>query len=235
VREITVRESTIFAFFHFSRKRKMPKKKKAMGKGAVVSCLARYLHPSQTIDASFVNYHQKRRIFNLIVIDQVIEKVKKRQQECIVVQSDEVMDGDVHIRLHAVKRHFTVEIEGNPDEAFDPVVDEEVEPPGDNNQPLPAEVANLVNHLLETDCDNDPAPENDPNNNNNNNNSNECIYNEAWGHDGVCQRRKIGAVNKKPTILFPTSMVPSLFDIFELMLPKSFISEVMLPLMNERV
>jgi Transposase IS4 len=180
----------------------------------------------------------------MIVIDHAVEKIGKKEYDCIVVQSDEVMNGDVHVRLYAAKRHFKVDVEGNKDYFFDAPVEEQiVENPEANTILLPSEVAALINQpideddiyllrsLLETDSDNDPAPENLPDNNNNT----DCVYSESWGHDGVCQRRKIGSHNKRPTVLFPASMTPSVFDIFELLIPKVFITDTMLPQMNERV
>jgi hypothetical protein len=49
----------------------------------------------------------------------------------------------------------------------------------------------------------------------------------------VCQRKQIGTYIKSQ-LLFPASLSPSLFDIFELMLLKKFIMELMLPFMNEQ-
>jgi hypothetical protein len=161
------------------------------------------------------------------------------------------MNGDEHLRLYASKRHFRVEIEGRNQDFLNPIVAEGIEPTGNDyaldNNLLPAAVTDLINHpidngdlyllksLLVTDLDNNPAPENDRENNHNNNNNNECIYAAAWGHDGICKRRQIGTQNKKPTVLFQASLSPSLFVIFELMLPKMLILDVVLPFMNEQV
>jgi hypothetical protein len=92
-----------FANFRFPKIENV-EEKKVLGKGAVVSCLAKYLYPSALIRDRFLSYHQKKRLTNLIVIEQASETVNKRLIDCIVAQSDEVMNGDLHCRLFAAQR-----------------------------------------------------------------------------------------------------------------------------------
>jgi hypothetical protein len=150
-----------------------------------------------------------------------------------------------------------VEIEGDREHFFalEDNVEEEIIPVDNNiaeTVELPTEVVARINQqffddddlyllrtLLEVDSDNDPAPENIPppaetapaatiiNN--------ECVYEQEWGHDGICQRRKTNVNNHKPKITFPASFTPTMFDLFESLFPKAYVTEVMLPLMNEKV
>lgn len=224
----------------------MPRRQKVIGKGAVVSCLARMLHPSKAIRDRFINMNPKKRLTNLIVIDQKVEKINKKELECIVVQSDEVMEGDVHVRLYASKKYFKVTIEGNRDDFFitegdngyesgieEAVVEETVEHPQALLERIQQEFfdeddINALRVLVEVDSDNDPAPENIPT-------AvvppNECQY-EEWGHDNICERKKLSTFDKKARLNFPNSFQPSLVDLFELLFPVSYIKDVMLPLIN---
>jgi hypothetical protein len=63
-----------------------------------------------------------------------------------------------------------------------------------------------------------------------NNNNSKCVYADQWGPVIVCNRQKNGVALK-----FPLSYVPSLLDIWEVLFPKLFVTDVMLPLMNENV
>jgi Transposase IS4 len=221
----------------------MPRSKKKIGIGAIVECFARFLHPSDQIRRRFVNMKSSLRLKNLVVVGKEVKKVNKKMVDCIVVHSEEVKDNDNYICLHAAIKHFTVTTEGPAEEIFgEEAIAEPINVvPEEETNILPSEVAailqrnnfdehdmTVLENNIQIDDDNAPAPENIPDDNEQ---PNECTYNE-WGHDGICFRRLTGSVNNQPKINIPSSMVPSLLDLFELLFPKKFIIEVMLKEMN---
>jgi hypothetical protein len=226
----------------------MPRIKKTMGRGAVVTILARLLHPRRLIQDTFRNMNKNKRLDGLMVLRLEVKKVGKKNIECVAVQSDEFKSGDTHIELHAATKHYKVVIEGPSEDFFVSEEDNEantevVAAQGDDL--LPAAVIERV-HLMrlddeditalrgqvETDNDNDPLPENIPNANDNNNT--ECTFADQWGHGGTCYRKMEGIHDVNPKLNVPIDVQPSLVDIFELLFPKQFLVTVMLPEMNEK-
>jgi hypothetical protein len=143
------------------------------------------------------------------------KKIGKKDVECVVVISDEVVSGDANVELHAATKHFRVQLEGPRDGFFvnddnEAAENEVVEVQGGDM--LPNEVIERV-HLthfddndiaqirgvVETDNDNDPLPENIPTINDNNNN--ECNFAQQWGHSGTCYRKMEGV--QDPEVKFP--------------------------------
>jgi Transposase IS4 len=226
----------------------MPRTKKKMGRGAVVTILARMLHPRRLIQETFPNMNKNKRLGMLIVLRLEEKKIGKKNFECVVVQSDEVMSGDSHIELYAATKHYRVILEGPSDAYFH----NEQEATLDNDivevqvqEMLPTAVMERV-HLtnfdeeeiaqirgvVETDNDNDPLPDNIPNPNDNNNN--ECRFAEQWGHSGTCYRKMEGVLDMNPKLNFSIGTQPSLVDIFDLLFPKQYVIEVMIPEMNNK-
>ena len=78
-----------------------------MGKGALVSCLAKFLHPSKEIEKAFVNRRDNLRLNQLYVLREDIKTVRQKETNCVVLRSDNVMNGDVHIELYAPHKHFS--------------------------------------------------------------------------------------------------------------------------------
>ena len=89
----------------------------------------------------------------------------------------------------------------------------------------------VVNDAVEVDNDNDPAPENVPEPGRANT---DCEFAPSWGHNGICNRKSLGLQDQQPKVNFPSALVPTLVDLFELFFPKKFIEQVMIPQMNQK-
>ena len=91
----------------------MPKKLR-LGVGAKCTTLLKYLHPAKLIDTKYPNRTAQSALDNLIVIQQEVKKVNKKEQRCIVFRHD-VFDG---IELHCVQRWAKVIVEGSEEHIF---------------------------------------------------------------------------------------------------------------------
>jgi hypothetical protein len=85
----------------------------AMGKGAIVSCYARMLYPSTLINQTFPHMNRLRRMELLLVLRKE-KKINQKKTICLVVQSNEIMNGDSHIELYGAIKFFKIELEGPP-------------------------------------------------------------------------------------------------------------------------
>jgi hypothetical protein len=91
----------------------------------------------------------------------------------------------------------------------------------------------LVQNIVETDDDNEPALENlpqegqgDPLN----------IFGEWGGHQGVCHQCSVASIrNQNLSINFSQGVRPTLLQLFELLFPKVYILEVILPIINKEI
>ena len=152
--------------------------KKTHGKGATVSCLIKFIHPSQLIRNKYPNPASGQRLEGCITVHQEVKQIDRKDQLAIVIHHDNFKepDGETLQKLYAVKKHCTIQAKGDPDFFFDvPVVVDAQEQP--QEQLLPAVVDdNLMgeNHggqqdltialtgILDIDDDNEPVPENIP-------------------------------------------------------------------------
>ena len=157
------------------------------------------------------------------------------------------MDGDDPIEMHAVKRFCHVTAEGNPDyffEAAEAVSENEMAEGGQQEHPemiqrmmrtngnfQEDEIA-LARGFVDVDNDNDPAPENIPNTNDV---TNPDMYNNNWGHEGICHRKELNMSNRNPKITFSYNIRPSRVQLFELLFPKEFIKNIILPQINDEI
>lgn len=94
----------------------MAKKKLRPGTGAKCSIVSRFLHPKQTHLFENDNKHRS----NVILVSKETKKVNGKMQECYNCSID-----GIETMLHAVKTHFKLESEGNPDGFFVPLTEEE--------------------------------------------------------------------------------------------------------------
>jgi hypothetical protein len=224
------------------------KKIKSMERGAVVRCLARLLHPSQLIREKFPNMNRSKRLDLLIVIWQETKKILRKEHMCIIVQSDEAMDGDVHLELCGALKQFKIKTEGLVENFFHLAVEAEINEQGEDRTVgrdlLPTEVLDnvnftvlddeyvaLVSGAVETDNHNDPLPENVPTANDNV----KYVYATSWGHSGLCNCRMAGASNAGPERNFPILFCPTLLDNLELYFPRDFITDTIISIMNRHV
>ena len=208
---------------------------KQHGKGAIVSALSRFIHPSEHIRSKFPNPVHSHRLVGCFTLRQEVKKVNRKDQLC----------ADDFIELHAVVKHWKVEVEGDPDLCFtarvNPQVEQEEEP-----TPLPQVVDELLNNqatteetlealrgVVDIDDDNDPAPENIPAPTDI---SSSSIFGE-WGHEGVCFRKQQGNQNiraKSNVALDPNADDPNL-QLFEILFPKKWILETVIPPTNNQL
>ena len=100
-----------------------------LGVGAKVTCLSKFVHPSQHICDKYPNPVSVHCLKGCVVVRQELKKVSRCDQLCVVVHHDEFKTADSTIvELHAVKRYWKVMEEGDSDFFFDdPVAEEERE------------------------------------------------------------------------------------------------------------
>ena len=85
---------------------------KQHGKGAIVSALSRFIHPSEHIRNKFPNPVHGHQLVGCVTLRQEVKKVNRKNQLCIVVCHNDFKNDDDFIKLHAVVKHWKVEVEG---------------------------------------------------------------------------------------------------------------------------
>jgi hypothetical protein len=225
--------------------RKMSAKKMTMGKGAVVSVLSSRLHPSNLIRTMWINPEKNHRVEDLVVRRQEVKKVNRRDQMTLVMTHEAFQHDGEYIELYAAKRFCIIKKEGDPDFFFT------IEPAGNNFEAqeaelVPQEVQDIIQRgtlkdgdmevtgdFVEIDDDNEPAPENMPQEGEGGDPMN--IFGDWGGHPGTCYRRMGGSRNQNPDLNFPSGIRPSLLQLFEILFPKAFVLEVILPMVNKEI
>ena len=162
----------------------------------------------------------------------------------MVAHEDFKSDSDDNLELHAVKKHFKVEQEGDRDFFFDAVVDnsnEEAEEPSHQvvindevmgrNHGGANELAAALNGVVDIDDNNVPTPENIPGAVNDSTFS----LKSEWGHSGICFHLQQNIPNSKVKMTNSVNVSRSdkYLQLFECFFPKSFTETVMLPAMNQ--
>ena len=185
----------------------MAPRRKNHGKGAEVSCLIKFLHPSELIMKAYPNPLNQQRLENCITLCQDVKKIKQKEQLSLIVTHNDFKDDNGELlELYAVKRHFKVENEGDPDYFFDAVAkddneqaEEEVLPQVINDEVMgvndggPQNLAVALNEVVDIDDDNEPAPENVPTPGV----STTTVLSPEWGHEGICYRCQQSNPNSK--------------------------------------
>ena len=164
----------------------------------------------------------------------------------IVVTAPRTVDDADTTELYALEKHFKIIFEGDSDYFYygkgDYVPEEAVE-----DEEMPSELFVLVERtsticnaddvalaagFVAIDDDNAPAPENvvHPNELINN------LFEDEWGHSGICYRRLMGASNCNPRLSsFPTQLKPTVFQLFELFFPSEFLKDNVLFFINLKI
>ena len=94
--------------------------RKNHGKGAEVSCLIKFLYPSELNRKAYPNPLNQQQLENWITLHQDVKNIKRKEQLSLVVTHNDFKDDDSELlELYTVKRHFKVENEGDPDYFFD--------------------------------------------------------------------------------------------------------------------
>jgi hypothetical protein len=180
------------------------------------------------------------RLEGCIVLRQQVQKVSGKQQLCVMIITHEDFkneDGSF-FELYAVKKHFKVTLEGDPDKFFDlpnegtgvNVSDEEegvlAPPEGATHEELRGNV--------EMDDDNEPLPENIPAANNE---EETAVLDAEWGHDGICFRKQMNLGVTKPRLLFPYDGTADdvYLQLFEGLFPKEYVETILLEETNKKI
>ena len=239
--EISDIEFVFSKFSDLSFFAKMSSSKLTMGKDAVVSCLTQFLHPSQTIRDAFPNRQRGHRLEGLKVRRQEEKKINRKVQLAIVMVHDDFKNGDDYIELHAVARYCKITTQGPEDLYFTatPVEEnetaEEVEvDPAVVEQVLTGRISDTteLQHHFTVDNDNDPAPENIPNIEDIGAPS---VFTD-WCEPSVCYRKAADMSNTKPRLLnVMRDINPTKVQLFELLFPKKFLTDILLPNINKKV
>ena len=166
------------------------------GKGAEVSCLIKFLHPSELIRKAYPHPLNQQQLENCITLCQDVKKINRKEQLSLVIAHYDFKDDNGELlELYAVKRLFKVENEGDPDYFFDGVAkddnkqaEQEVLPQVINDEVMgvndggPQNLAAALNGVVDIDDDNELAPENVPTPGV----STTTVLSPEWGHEGIC-------------------------------------------------
>lgn len=217
-----------------------------MGKDAVFSVLLRFIHPSKAVRDRFPNPQASHRLNSCTILRLEAKVVNRNSAICVVFRHDRFKDHDGNfIEMHVLPRWIKIEKEGPAEFFFEPSIDAGAAESIVDKQTMPAaalrvaksgricgeDVVELAS-TCEIDDDNEPAPENIPSPTD----ANVGVSFGEWSHNGVCARRMIGGENVKARLKnFPPNVTPTFLQLFELMIPKDFINEVILVETNKKI
>ena len=223
----------------------MSPRKKTHGKGGTVSCLIKFLHPSQLIRNTFLNPTSGQRLEGCITVHQEVKRINRKDQLSIVIHHDDFKEADEETfqELYAVKKHFTIQAEGDPNFFFDlpvaadvqeepqelllpPVVDDELMGENHGGQ------QNLISALtgvLDIDDNNEPVPENVPGD------PVPSVLSTVWGHYGFCYRKSNNLADTKARLVnnVDTTRDDVNLHLFEWLFPRKYIEDVILTETNK--
>ena len=146
--------------------------------------------------------------------------------------------------LYAVKKHFGIQEEGDPNFFFDVTQETQQEQqyellPAAIDSELSGENHGSTSDLLTTlsgvvdiDDDNEPVLENVPTMT-----TAPCVLSNTWGHAGICFCKQQSIGNTPAKLVIPVDMTRDDINLqlFECLFPKKFMVEVMIPTMNKSV
>ena len=224
----------------------MPTSKLQLGKEAVIWVKLKFIHPSAIIREAFPNTISTGKLEDCVVLRQDTKKINRREKLLVVFTHPRLNQGENPTELYCVKRYAHVTTEGPKDYLFDAVVD------GGGLVEQDAEGGSLagIQHLLsqqahfsreeifeaegvvEVDDDNLPLPENIPTTTTT---TTTGVFNDEWGEVNLCNRKKEGISNTKPSLEFPRDVQPTKVQLFELLFPKDYVIEVFLPTINAQL
>ena len=72
---------------------------KHLGKGAIVSALLKFFHPSELIRNKYLNPVHGHRLSGCIALRQEVKKVNRKEQLCVVIHHEEFKTGDKYDEL----------------------------------------------------------------------------------------------------------------------------------------
>ena len=230
---------------HTKKPVKMAPPKKAHGKGAVVSILIKFMHPSALIQEKFPNPENWQRLEGCLTVRQEVKKISCKDQLSLVVTHDDFKDADGNLQeLHAIKKHFSIQEEGDLDLFFDipqerqeetmdtPLLDAVANELSGGNHGGLSDLVVALSGVVDVDDDNQPAPENIPAMT-----DTPSIISTEWGHEGVCFRNEASHPNSPAVLIHPvdTTRDDTNLQLYEDLFPKNFLQEVMIPTMNQKL
>ena len=94
----------------------MAPRKKTLGVGAVISAMLKFVHPSALVRKKYPNLENRQRLVGCHVLRQEVKRISFKDQLSLIVTHEVFKDADGNLEeLHAVKKHFTIQHEGDPD------------------------------------------------------------------------------------------------------------------------
>ena len=228
----------------------MARKQRTMGSGTVISVLLKMIHPSKHIRDKFPNLQDKQRLEDAVVLRKEIKSINRREQEAIIFRHDDFADKE----LYASQRFYRILEEGPTVDYF--VHDEEIEVRAEANNNIGSEMTELYDAIAQfvtasagvqrnfdtnkvkliqqhvvVDDDNEPLPENvTPTAV-----SHDSIFENEWGHSGICPRRMAtNNTNPDPQLNVAFSNM-SKVELFEAFFMKDFIKKTLLVNINNNI
>ena len=89
-----------------------------MGEGAIISCLSKFLHPSQHIRDKYVNQEKGHRLDGLIALREDKKTIRRRIVDVIVMVHPDFQENDDFIELYACPRYCKITQERPKDKYF---------------------------------------------------------------------------------------------------------------------
>ena len=176
---------------------------------------------------------------------QEVKTIKQKDQLSLVVTHQDFKDGIGDLQeLHAIKKHFAIQEEGDPDYFFDvsqeaqqqqqadllpPVIDSEIQ--GENHGGT-LDLLTALSGVVDIDDDNEPAPENVPPTA-----TSLSVLSNECGHTGICLHKQQSIANTPAKLVYPvdTTRNDINLQLFEHLFPKQFIENIMIPTMNRKL
>ena len=92
-----------------------------LGSHCFLAWLIKFIHPSQLISMKYPNPASGQRLECCITVCEEVKGINRKDQLAIVIHHDNFKeaDGETLQKLYAVKKHFTIQAEGDPDFFFD--------------------------------------------------------------------------------------------------------------------
>ena len=229
--------------------------KKRLGKGAKVSILIKYLHPSRLVSSTFPNVPSTHQIDNCTVVGRDTTTVNcKKDRPVIIIQHElfKSTDGEDE-EIYALPRWFKITEEGPSEHLFGASSSTEVTNPMNNGivsteQVEAPSIVNMINERgriihndlanlngqVDIDDDNETVPENIPSPADN---ENDPIFSYDWDHDGVCSRRQVRGFNAQLKLFNfgGFDVIPTLLQTFELKFLHELIKSVIIKETNKHL
>ena len=218
--------------------------KKTLGVGAIISAMLKFVHPSALVRKKYRNLMNRQRLVGCRILRQEVKQISCKDQLSLIVTHEDFKDANGNLEeLHAVKKHFTIQHEGDPD-FFDKPQEQQQQPQEEISLPEPfdlhltgqnqgglEDLQISLTCVMDVDDDSLPAPENNfpPTTQTYN------ILSNNRGHDGVCFWKEKNYTNTPAKLTHPvnTTRDDVNLQIFEWLFPQKIMEEVMIPTMNQ--